>query len=180
MILTVLTSAFQVFCFSVWACLMFFSRLKRGDAPWKRWPQRWTLVLIVSYGCVLGGPCSQHDLHWSEVFLHLLAEAVFARLLYCKVKTSFFFFFFVLNPCMFWVADIWHSFWLSHSLNSFPIIRNFLPWEFLLGRGSRLKCVSTLLEVRVRNSCGRSQRHSVSRQWGRCHVDPTSEETAEI
>lgn len=93
MILTVLTSAFQVFCFSVWACLMFFSRLKRGDAPWKRWPQRWTLVLIVLYGCVLGGPCSQHDLHWSEVFLHLLAEAVFARLLYCKVKTSFFFFF---------------------------------------------------------------------------------------
>lgn len=91
-----------------------------------------------------------------------------------------FFFFFVLNPCMFWVADSWHSFWLSHSLNSFPIIRNFLPWEFLLGRGSRLKCVSTLLEVRVRNSCGRSQRHSVSRQWGRCHVDPTSEETAEI
>lgn len=178
MILTVLTSAVQVFLSLSLGLSDAFLMVKMGLCTLGRVATEMNfrshhIILL----CVGWSIFSTWLIHWSEVFPHRLVEVLFARILYCKVKTSYVF---VLNLYVFCVADIWHSFWLSYSLNPLPIIRNFLPWEFLLGWGSRLKCVTSLLEIRVRNSCGSNHRYYVSRQWGRCHVEPTSEGIAEI
>lgn len=55
----------------------------------------------------------------------------------------------------------------------FPIVRKALPCEFLLCCTTRLTRLSSLLAVRVRSGYCRNKGHYISRQWRRCHVDPT-------